>query len=188
MPFSFLRDRFRPATRTAATVPGLRRISAQTVRNRLHTAGLRARQPAVRLLLHDRHRAARWAWAREHVRWTRDQWRRVIWSDESRFCMQRVDGRIRVWRRRGERHSQNCIVERDRGRGGSVCVWGAIGIGVKTDMVHFNGYVNAQVYMDNALIDQVVPLFQTRHFHARQCTATCSKLKKLIPAMLIPKA
>ena len=122
MPFSFLRDRFRPATRTAATVPGLRRISAQTVRNRLHTAGLRARQPAVRLLLQDRHRAARRAWAREHVRWTRDQWRRVIWSDESRFCLQRVDGRIRVWRRRGERHSQNCIVERDRGRGGSVCV------------------------------------------------------------------
>ena len=91
--------------------------------------------------------------------------------------MQRVDGRIRVWRRRGERHSQNCIVERDRGRGGSVCVWGAIGIGVKTDMVHFNGYVNAQVYMDNALNDQVVPLFQARqnlifmHDNARPHTA-----------------
>ena len=76
----------------------------------------------------------------------RPVWRRVTWSDESRFCLQRVDGRIRVWRRRGERHSQNCIVERDRGRGGSVCVWGAIGIGVKTDMVHFNNYVNVQVY------------------------------------------
>lgn len=76
--------------------------------------------------------------------------------------MQRVDGRIRVWRRRGERHSQNCIVERDIGRGGTVCVWCAKGIGMKTDMVHFNGYVNAQVYMDNALNDQVVPLFQAR--------------------------
>ena len=84
---------------------------------------------------------------------------KAFFSDESRYCLQKVDGRIRVWRRRGERHSANCIVERDRN---SVCVLGAIGIGHKTDMVHFNGYVNAQVYMDKVINDQLVPLFAAR--------------------------
>ena len=35
-------------------------------------------------------------------------------------------------------------------------------MGVKTGMLHFDGYVNAQVYMDDAINDQVVPLFQAR--------------------------
>ena len=35
-------------------------------------------------------------------------------------------------------------------------------MGVKTDMLHFDGYVNAQVYMDDAINDPAVPLFQVR--------------------------
>ena len=35
-------------------------------------------------------------------------------------------GRIRVFRRRGERFADNCLIERDRFRGGSVMVWSGI--------------------------------------------------------------
>ncbi len=63
-----------------ATIPGLRRISGQTVRRRLHAAGLRAYRPAVRLVLMDRHRLARVAWARTHARWIRNDWRRVVFQ------------------------------------------------------------------------------------------------------------
>ena len=35
-------------------------------------------------------------------------------------------------------------------------------MGVKTGMLHFDGYVNAQVYMDDSINDQIVPLFQAR--------------------------
>lgn len=38
-----LRDRFTTATFTASSIPGRRRISDQTVRNRLRDAGIRAR-------------------------------------------------------------------------------------------------------------------------------------------------
>ena len=34
-----------------------------------------------------------------------EQWRRVLFSDESRFCISTTDGRLRVWRRRGERYA-----------------------------------------------------------------------------------
>ena len=160
-----------------ATIPGLRRISGQTVRRRLHAAGLRAYRPAVRLVLMDRHRLARVAWARTHARWTRNDWRRVVFSDESRFCLQRSDGRIRIWRRRNERYRRNCIVERDRNRGGSVCIWGCVGVNTKTNLVHFNGNVNAMNYIDQAINTQVVPLFVNQpnliymHDNARPHTA-----------------
>ena len=42
------------------------------------------------------------------------QWRRVHFSDESRFTLYRADGRRRVYRRRGERFADACVVERDR--------------------------------------------------------------------------
>ena len=47
------------------------------------------------------------------------QWRRVLFTDESRFTLYRADGRRRVYRRRGERFADacvadSCVVERDR--------------------------------------------------------------------------
>ena len=118
------RDRFRPATATAAAIPGLRRISGQTVRNRLRSAGLRNHRPAHRVVLTPRRRRARLAWTRAHSRWTLRQWRDVAFTDESRFCLQMRDGRVRVYRRRGERFAANCVLEADRNRGGSVMIWG----------------------------------------------------------------
>ena len=52
-----------------------------------------------------RHRAARLQFARNHVRWNRQQWRTVTFSDESRFCLGHIDVRLRVWRRNGEHHA-----------------------------------------------------------------------------------
>ena len=44
-------------------------------------------------------------------------------SDESRFYLQRGDGRVRVYRRRNERYADWCVLERDRFGGmGSVMV------------------------------------------------------------------
>ena len=72
-----------------AARPAARPISHQTIRNRLHAAGLRARKPAKRPKMTAAHRAARLRWAREHVRWNRQQWANVMFSDESRvfFCL-----------------------------------------------------------------------------------------------------
>ncbi|GFU69450.1 hypothetical protein TNCV_2282191 [Trichonephila clavipes] len=44
-----------------------------------------SRQPTRVPLLNARHRAARLAWAREHRDWNLENWKRVAWSDESRF-------------------------------------------------------------------------------------------------------
>ncbi|GFW51393.1 HTH_Tnp_Tc3_2 domain-containing protein [Trichonephila clavipes] len=65
------------ATRTA---------SKWTVQLSLQRMGFGSRQPTRGLLLNARHRAAHLAWAREHKdRSVEDYWKRVAWSDESRF-------------------------------------------------------------------------------------------------------
>ena len=49
-----------------------------------------------------------------------------VFSDETRFSLQRGDGRVREYRRRNERYADCCVLERDRlggGGGGSVVVW-----------------------------------------------------------------
>ena len=78
-------------------------ISDQTVRNRLHRSHLRSRRPFVGVILTPRHRAARLDFAREHRDWQVHHWRSVLFSDESRFTLNGCDGRVRVWRRQGER-------------------------------------------------------------------------------------
>ncbi|GFW20024.1 HTH_Tnp_Tc3_2 domain-containing protein [Trichonephila clavipes] len=74
-----------------------RRISATTVRNRLHNAGLYAR-PVVCVPLNGRQRRNRLCWAREHVSWTQQQWASVLFTDESRFTMESDSGRLLIWR------------------------------------------------------------------------------------------
>ncbi|GFS16353.1 transposable element Tc1 transposase [Elysia marginata] len=78
-------------------------ISANLIRRRLSTSGLRARRPYIGPILTQRHRHQRKLWAQEHAAWDRIQWRSVVFSDESRFCIDHTDGRVGVWRRSGER-------------------------------------------------------------------------------------
>ena len=99
--------------RTAAGVT----VSDQTIRNCLHAAGLRARRPVVGLPL-KLHRIHRLDWCRRHMRWNGLQWSTVAFSDESRFNLYFNDGRMRVYRRRGERYSDVNVKEHDRYGGG----------------------------------------------------------------------
>ena len=97
-------------------------ISQQTIRNRLHGFNLRSRRPAVQPRLTPAHRAARSAFYRRHMRWTRHQWSQVLFSDESRFTMNHNDGRLRVWRRPGQRFIDATVQEKVAFGGGSVMV------------------------------------------------------------------
>ena len=123
---SHLRDRYRMAT-TARVGTHNPSISTQTVRNRLREAGLRTCRPAVRQVLTRHHRQQRRLWAQTHRRWTRQDWQKVLYSDESRFCLTKSHGRIHVYRQRNERYTKACTLERDQfGVGGSVMVWDGV--------------------------------------------------------------
>ena len=86
----------------------------------------------------------------------------VLFSDESRFDLSHHDGGIRVFRRRGQRFADNCLIERDRYGGGSVMVWGGIMGRRKTNLIVVQGNLNAQGYINQILQPGAVPFLQ-RH-------------------------
>ena len=75
--------------------------------------------------------------------------------------MSHHDGRIRVFRR-GERFSDNCLIERDRFSVGSVMVWGGIMGRRKTNLIVVQGSLSAQGYINQILRPEAVPFLQ-RH-------------------------
>lgn len=135
-----------------------RRVSVQTILNRLHTAGLHARRPAVAPPLTRAHRRARLHFAREHVAWTLDMWRPVLFTDESRFCVSGNDRRQRIWREQGRRYNDAFFHEYDRFGGQSVMVWAGISLDGRTDLHVFErGAITARVYRDDIVRDIVRP-------------------------------
>ncbi|GFX70124.1 uncharacterized protein TNCV_4615621 [Trichonephila clavipes] len=60
----------------------------------------------------------------QHQHWTIDDWKHVAWSNESRFQLNRADGRARVWRQPHESLDPIYQQETVQAGGGSVMGWG----------------------------------------------------------------
>ncbi len=73
--------------------------------------GLRARRPYIGFPLTRARHACRMAWLVAHGprKFPMRQWRRVFFTNVSRFTLFRPDSR-----RRGERFADACVLERDR--------------------------------------------------------------------------
>ncbi|UYV79915.1 hypothetical protein LAZ67_18001038 [Cordylochernes scorpioides] len=86
-------------------------ISTRTISRRLVANGLHSCRPLRRLPLTPPNRRQRLEWCRARSTWM-TEWHRVVFSDESRFCLSSDSRRVRVWCRRGERSNPAAIVER----------------------------------------------------------------------------
>ncbi|UYV64486.1 hypothetical protein LAZ67_3000928, partial [Cordylochernes scorpioides] len=100
-------------------------LSTRTISRRLVANGLHSCRPLRRLPLTPPNRRQRLEWCRARSTWM-TEWHRVVFSDESRFCLSSDSRRVRVWRRRGERSNPAAIVERPTVRQRGIMVWGAI--------------------------------------------------------------
>ena len=86
---------------------------------------------------------------------------KVLFTDESWFCLTRGDGRISVYRRRNERYTEACTLERDRfGGGGSVMVWGGVTQHHRIELVVIAGNLNSVHYREDIILPHVVPFLQ----------------------------
>ncbi|KAK7101720.1 hypothetical protein V1264_020057 [Littorina saxatilis] len=101
---------------------------------------------------------ARQQWAQDHINGNWKQWRNILFTDESRFCISHVDGCVRVWRRRGERYAGDCVMEHNAQGGPNVMIWGGIGLNQSLGPVFFNNLGP----IDQILQPHVVPFFQAR--------------------------
>ncbi|GFX03980.1 transposable element Tcb2 transposase [Trichonephila clavipes] len=172
-----------------------RPISRFTVARRLHGGGLFARRPVRCVPLKPAHRRRRSLWCREHRNWRHNEWRRELFTDESRFSLSSDSHRILIWRERGSRNHPSNIIERDRYGGRGVLVWGGIMLGSRTDLHIFDaGSVNGTRYCNEILLPYVrllEALWVCSSFHGRQCTmsshSSCrTALRERLAARTLP--
>ncbi len=67
------------------------------------------RKRATKPLLNHRQRQKRLTWAVEKNNWTVAQWSKVLFSDESKFCISFGNQGPRVWRKSGEAQNPCCL-------------------------------------------------------------------------------
>lgn len=135
-------------------------VSRFTVYRRLAEGHLYARRPARCVPLTPQQRRARLNWSREHHAWTPEQWRHVLFTDESRFSLTSDSRRVFIWREPGTRFRPANMTAVDQYRGGGIMVWGGIILGSRTPLHVFpRGTVTGAMYRDD-ILDQYVRLFR----------------------------
>ncbi len=71
------------------------------------------RKRATKPLLKQKHRQKHLTWAKEKKNWTVAQWSKVLFSDESKFCISFGNEGPRVWRKSGGTESMLLEVQRE---------------------------------------------------------------------------
>ena len=102
------------------------KVSDRTVRRALQEAGLEAAEKEEKPKLSAKNIKARLEFAKRHQHWTVEDWKRVIWSDETkinRFCS---DGRSWCWKRNGESRQPRHVKGTVKHGGGSLMIWGCM--------------------------------------------------------------
>ena len=140
-----------------------RRLSTRTVRNHLKSAGLKSRRVINRPLLADQHRCTHLAWCLARHGWNLRIWRKIHWSDESRFLLNVTDGWMRVWRHKNTAYTPRNIQSTVPYGGGSVMVWGCISHDCKLDLVTIQGNLIGDQSSETSCNQLLSPMSTTTH-------------------------
>lgn len=115
------RDRRQPIAAIAQNF----HVARNTIRSYIHRLGFGNRIAPTKPYLHAHQKAARLQFANAHKHWSIEDWKKVIWTDESVFELGKNSRQIRVWRRVHERYHSNCLAPSFKSGRTSVMVWGA---------------------------------------------------------------
>lgn len=115
------------------------KVCMKTARKVLANAGLRRRRAKRKPYISPLQKLKRFLWCKERRNWTLDDWRRVIWTDESRFEVGFVGGTVWVWRDVDEKDLPSCLLPTFKSGRSSVMIWGSIAYGKKGPMVILPG-------------------------------------------------
>lgn len=131
-------------------------VSLRTVQRRACEAGLKSYRAARKPYISEKNRKARIKFAQQHVDWSTQRWKTVLFSDESKFNLKDSDGMRRVRRPKNKRLDPKYCQGTIKYGGGNIMVWGCVsgqGIG---PIHHINGIMDRFQYK-NILRDVMLP-------------------------------
>ncbi|QRW15697.1 Transposable element Tcb2 transposase [Rhizoctonia solani] len=85
-------------------------------------------------------------WARNHATWLAQDWRQVIFSEESKFNVFNGDGPLRCWRRPGLSLDPCYTCKQVKHGGGNVMVWGCVTANGVGHLYCIDGHLTAVHY------------------------------------------
>src|SRR6266567_8496475 len=136
--------------------------SPSTVCLHLKKAGMKAVVKTKRPLLSAKHCKARLDYAYAHKDWTVEDWRRVVWSDETKINCLGSDECKWVWKRPEEGLSDRLVEGTVKFEGGSIIIWGCMtwkGVGYAAKI---DGRMDSDLYLQILKDD----LLNTLEYHS----------------------
>ena len=86
-------------------------------------------------------------WSRSHLRWTKRQWKRVLWSDESTFQLVFGKNRNRILRAKDEKDAIQTVSQQKVQKPASLMVWGCISAHGMGDLHICEGTIDVEAYV-----------------------------------------
>lgn len=146
-----LRDRFQSAadiSRTIINEKTQKPISDDTVTRRLSEAGLPGRIAKNKPKLTKKQKRVRLQWARKYSGWSKADWEKVLWSDESPFTLFVKNGKVWVRRREWEAYSPCCMQPTVKFGGGHINVWGCFSSKGVGSIYQIHGIMTGKMYRE----------------------------------------
>ena len=121
-------------------------ITRTTAWRRLREAEHVSRKRPSKLHLTNRHKTLRLQWAMKHCHW-RNQWSRIVWSDEAAVRLRFSDGRLRLWIKSGQKVPDRFFTSRRQEDGKKLLIWGAIWSDGRTSLHVMRENMNSERYI-----------------------------------------
>ena len=145
-------------------------VSKDTIRRRIRESGeFNSYWKTKKPFINKENRGKRVQWCRAHRGWTKQQWARVLWSDESPYVL-RFNRKTRVWRRRSERYERfatKATVKHDI----KINVWGCFASHGVGNLYEVQGILDKHQYKDVLVlmfVENARKLFDLEDWHFQQ--------------------
>lgn len=142
-------------------------ISSDTARNLLHKEGIKIMHTIRKPMLTPIHKRKRLEFALAHKNWTVDDWKRVIFSDETKISQFHENPRKIVWTKATKEINPKLIIPTVQGGGLNIMTWGCISRYGFHDLIRLDDKVNAEGYT-KVLKNYLLPAIED-YFQDQQC-------------------
>ena len=118
-------------------------VSSKTIQRTLKRAGMKRKWP----LLTRVHKQKRLVFAKTYANWTVEDWKQVVWTDETKINQMGSDGRHWVWKTAGEGLSDRLVNGTVKFGGGSCMIWGCMLWQGPGHIHHIEGTMDGDLYV-----------------------------------------
>ncbi len=137
------------------------------------------RKRVTKPLLKQRHRQKHLTWAKEKKSWTVAQWSKVLFSDESKFCISFGNQGPRVWRKTGETQNPCCLKSSVKFPQ-SVMIWAAMASAGVGPLCFLKSTVIYQDILEHFMLPSADKLYGDADFILQQDCPHCQRYQKLV--------